>query len=123
MSLTRTGNPLGKKMLESETVHTNVNQGLHKVNFRVKVPVTLFAITKYFILEEVKFTLNEIPYRLNKFSSIRNLNLSILTTPKLNFYDSGFVNQFEEALFVDLLGFNYFYFNVDICDPKNFSIK
>ena len=100
-----------------------VNQGLQKVSFQVKVPVTLFAITKYFILEEILFDLNEIPYQICKFNNIRNLNLSILTTPKLNFYEAGFVNHFSDGLFVDFIGFNYFFFDVDLCDPKNFSIK
>lgn len=123
MRLTRAANPLAKHILESLPVTEDVDQGLHRVGFRVRVPVTVFAVTKYFILEEVRFALNGIPYRLAKFGSIRNLNLSILTTPKLNFYEAGFVNRFERALFVDLLGFNHFYFNVDICDPKNFSLK
>jgi hypothetical protein len=114
---------MNKQVLRSEPISTTMSQGIQKCSFRVKVPVTLFAITKYFILEEIQFKLNEIPYCLSKFSSLRNLNLSLLTTPKLNFYDSGFINQFENSLFVDLIGFNYFYFDVDICDPKNFSIK
>lgn len=100
-----------------------MDQGLHKVRFRVQVPVGLFAATKFFILEEVRFSLNEIPYRLAKFGSIRNLNLSVLTTPKLNFYGCGLLSRFEDALFVDLLGANYFFFDVDLCDPKNFLLR
>lgn len=120
--LTRASN-YTPQLLFSSPCDALVEQGLQKVPFRIELPVTLFAVTRHFILEEIAFSLNEIPYKINKFSSLRNLNLSILTTPKLNFYDNGFVNCFEDSLFADLIGFNYFYFDVDICDPKNFSLK
>lgn len=97
-----------------------LEQGLSKVQFEMEVPISLFKNTKYFILEEVEFEINKIPYKLNKFPSLRNLHLSVTSTPKMNLYNSGFINQFENSLYLDFLDINYFFFEIEICDPKSF---
>lgn len=74
-------------------------------------------------MEQIDFRINNVQYQIVKFPSLRNLNLSILTTPKLSVIDSGYVNNFKDSLFLDFIGFNYFYIELDVCDPKNFSLK
>lgn len=119
----RTSELSTRRLLVSEPCHQKVIQGLCKLEFRIEIPITLFSVTKYFIMEQVEFKINKVQYQIVKFPSLRNLNLSILTTPKLSIIESGFVKKFENALFLDFIGFNYFFVELDVCDPKNFSLE
>ena len=119
----RTSEVSNRRLLKSHLRTHQVSQGLCKLEFQIEIPITLFSVTKYFIMEQIDFRINNVQYQIVKFPSLRNLNLSILTTPKLSVIDSGYVNNFKDSLFLDFIGFNYFYIELDVCDPKNFSLK